>query len=187
MLRHQRAVGFNQRFEPADAALKEGLVFLPGQIRLCIDDFERSGYVNTTRFTSGGDDRGMPSSFTASGIEYAEDIEATNPELGRSNRFTKLADQSAEIEALRSQVVELTKQVSENRDNSFNDKEGVLAELAALELLLTKPQLSVPLIEKIVSETVVYLGRTFTDQSIGVAAGVVITLTIQAFGLSLPR
>lgn len=180
LLRHQRRVGLGNHLEPLGAVEAEGLEYQPGQIGLCIKEFESRGLVNATYFLGGGQDGGIHCYLTAAGVEQAEEIEQTVPEYSRSNRFIRLEDHRVEIERLRDQVVDLQALIRENRDNTFVDKEGTLAELAALELLISRPQISVPLVEKILSETVFFLVRRFSDTAIGAAAGAILTLAAQS-------
>jgi hypothetical protein len=45
----------------------------------------------------------------------------------------------------------------------------------------------VPLVEKIIQETVYLLGQKFADKAIGMAAGAVLVLAAQALGIRIPH
>jgi hypothetical protein len=60
-----------------------------------------------------------------------------------------------------------------------------LGELLALELQLSQPQISVPLIEIILNDTVKYLANKFADNAVGIAANIVLHLAASLFGITL--
>lgn len=97
-----------------------------------------------------------------------------------ADRYVSARDNQPLINEIREKVAALTNAVSENRENDFDDKEGRLAELAALDLILSKPQISVPLVEKILSDTVKYLAKRFADAAIGQIAVEVLKLAASA-------
>jgi hypothetical protein len=187
LLHSQRKKGLNQYIEPKDAAAEYNLEYPPGQIRLCVTEFKDHGLVRAAFTMGGGPDGGLACSLTASGVEEAEEIEATFPELLSSKRFIEPGTKAQQIDELKAKVGELKESVKENRDNDFTDKAGRLAEILALELLLAQPQISVPLVEKIIQETVYLLGQKFADKAIGMAAGAVLVLAAQALGIRIPH
>jgi len=102
-----------------------------------------------------------------------------------SNRYVSAQDNQLLVSELRKKVDVLASGVRENRDNDFEDREGRLGELAALDLLLGQPQISAPLVEKILSETVKYLATKFAENAIGLAANAVLIAAAALFGYSL--
>lgn len=84
-----------------------------------------------------------------------------------ANRYVTLDDNDPQVKEVKKSVSELIQAVGDERSNDFEDKEGRLAELAALDLLLAKPQTSVPLVEKILKDTVTYLSQRFANATIG--------------------
>jgi hypothetical protein len=183
MLRHQKRIGYNQYLEPQDAAKEAGLSYESGQLRLCLNDFKDRGLVRAAFTMGGGPDGGLGSMLTAAGIEAAEEIESELPNLSQLARY--IAEPNEKIEPLQNKVAELRDLVEKNRDNDFPEKEGCLAEIMALELLLNQPQISVPLIEKILTETVTFLARKFADKAIGMAATAVIVLAAALLGFRI--
>ncbi len=203
MLRHQRKIGFNRYFEPKKAAADAGLEYDQGQIRLAVRGLHEQG-LTTTSFTSGGDeDGGLNSILTASGVETAEDIEdqvagllktypsPTNSDVpdkeiaeqqninfSDDGRYLAASEIADHIEEFSEKLNRLQAAVEQNRQNDFTDKEGRLAELAALELLLTQPMISLPLVEKILKETVQYLAQQFAEQAVGMAASALLAAAL---------
>lgn len=101
-----------------------------------------------------------------------------------SDRYVSTKDNQKEITQLRLKAADLIKAVEDNRDNDFEDKEGLLGELLAFDLLLQQPQISVPLVEKILSETITYLATKFVENAIGIAAKAVLIAAARLFGFS---
>ena len=115
--------------------------------------------------------------------------EISNPQAVHStlyvpaaDRYVAAQDNQPAIAEMRKSVRDIVKTIQEDRTNDFDDKEGRLAELLALDLLLTQPQISVPLVEKIIKETVMYLAEKFADNAIGLLAGALIAQAAKAFG-----
>jgi hypothetical protein len=183
MLRHQKQVGYSSYFEPRDAAKAAGLSYEAGQIRLCLNDFDERGLVRAAFTMGGGPDGGLGSMLTAAGVEAAEEAEIRIPDLAQLARY--LPQPGEHGEPLRKKVTELRELVAENRDNDFPEKEGCLAEILALELLLGQPQISVPLVEKILAETVTFLAHKFAEKAIGMVAGAVIALAATLLGMKI--
>lgn len=91
MLRHQRNVGYSAYIEPRDVANEANLSYAPGQIRLCVNDYESMGYIRTAFHMGGGEDGGLGCKLTASGIEAAEQLEEAylnNGEIDEENGAT---------------------------------------------------------------------------------------------------
>ncbi|NIJ40957.1 hypothetical protein FHS78_001238 [Parvibaculum indicum] len=118
---------------------------------------------------------------TANSIDSSE----SDKSIPASNRYVSHSDNEPEIAKLRSSVSDLIETTKENRDNDFDDKEGRLGELLALELQLSQPQISVPLIEIILNDTVKYLANKFADNAVGIAANIVLHLAASLFGITL--
>lgn len=115
--------------------------------------------------------------------------EISNPQAVHStlyvpaaDRYVAAQDNQPAIAEMRKSVRDIVKTIQEDRTNDFDDKEGRLAELLALDLLLTQPQISVPLVEKIIKETVMYLAEKFADNAIGLLAVALIAQAAKAFG-----
>jgi hypothetical protein len=172
-------------------------------LKLCIEEFSKEGLV-TEDDVSDWSDGEYYCYLTARGIEAAEALKASTTHSSTtfgfapdsapfgsgtfadtsfapaSDRYVSAKDNQPLFDNIRSKVAELSDAVRENRDNDFDDKEGRLAELAALDLLLSRPQISIPLVEKILSETVTYLAKRFADVAIGQVALEILKLTASA-------
>lgn len=118
--------------------------------------------------------------FATDSAPYGSGTFADPVSVPAANRYVSARDNQPLIKELREKIAALTNAVSENRENDFDDKEGRLAELAALDLILSKPQISVPLVEKILSDTVKYLAKRFADTAIGQIAVEVLKLAASA-------
>lgn len=188
MLRTQRTKGLSSYIDPKQAVITYGVEFEPGQIRLAATQFRDSGLIKDA-FTLGAKtpDDNLHCSLTAAGIEEAEEYEDELSDFMASSRFVPSSANSEAVDKLREKTSELRQLVEQNRDNDFVDKEGRLAEIMAFELLISQPQISVPLVEKILRETMYYLTNRFADQAIGIVAGMVLGLAAAAFGLKIPH
>lgn len=104
-------------------------------------------------------------------------------QIPAADRYVSSQDNQSSVSDIRQKVEALTTAVQADRSNDFDDKEGRLAELAALDLLLGQTLISVPLVEKILNETVRYLAEKFVDNAVGIAANAVLLAAAALFGI----
>ena len=141
---------------------------------------KRAGYLEVEEHLR--DPKSYFSELSDHGLSWA-DTDRISSIVPAANRT--VAPNDNERRDLFSSISELKKAVVSNQDNSFLDKEERLAELAALEQLLAPQNISIELVEMIVRSTIVPLATRFADQSIGIAAGTVITAVAAAFGMDI--
>ena len=97
----------------------------------------------------------------------------TSDSIPAADRYVTLDDNDPQVEAARESVSQLIQAVENERSNDFEDKDGILAELRLLELSFRQQTVSVPLVEKILRETVSMLAVRFADHAIGNLANAV--------------
>ena len=100
-----------------------------------------------------------------------------------SDRFVSRSDNQTDVDHLQSKVKELIREVEENRENDFPEKEGVLGELATIELQLCQPQISVPLMQTLFEQSVAWLAKKFAEVAIGQIALEALKLAAHLFGI----
>jgi hypothetical protein len=179
MYHRQKGVGFHSFMEPKDVADAAGLIYEPGQIRLCLTEFKESGYVNAAFTMGGGPDGGLRSYLTARGIELAEEWEEELPDTPltassstapASDRVVAIDHNSAKYKKAVQTIDEVISEVDNNRSNDFVDKEQRLSELRAGRVLLNAYQVSVQTVKGLFFPTLRYLALKFADVPLGHAA-----------------
>tara|TARA_R110002110_G_scaffold60714_1_gene170859 strand:+ start:1249 stop:2118 length:870 start_codon:yes stop_codon:yes gene_type:complete len=101
-----------------------------------------------------------------------------------TNRYVSKYD-NQEIKEIAEDVANLISAIKEDRTNDFDDREGRLADLLALDFMLKQDQISVPLVETLMRQTVQYLAKRFVDVAIGQIATHILKLAVNAFGIQL--
>jgi hypothetical protein len=104
--------------------------------------------------------------FEASAAKIKSDREGQS----RARRLFNRSENEAAVNQLDFAVRELSNTVDTFNDVSEEDRDFILIELAALEIVFTQPRISIGLIEHFNDAVVSYLIRKFPDTIIGVAA-----------------
>lgn len=98
-----------------------------------------------------------------------------------AGRYVSSKDNEIAVSEIRRSISDLITAINNDRTNDFEDREGRVNELLTLDFMLQQNQISVPLVEKILSETVRHLAEKFADNAVGMAAQAVISLATHAF------
>jgi len=178
MLLQQRQIAFGNYFEPKDAADEAGLLYEPGQLRLCANDFRDRGLINDAFTMGGGPDGGLACMLTASGVEEAEKLEdqliSQSPDLTdsapASDRIVKLDHNSTQHSETLASITKLIDLVEQDRSNDFEDKEQRVAELSATKTLLKADRVNISTFQALAYSALGYLASKFVDAPIGEAA-----------------
>jgi hypothetical protein len=186
MYRRQKEIGFTTFMEPMDVVDAIGLLYEPGQIRLCLNEFKDMGFIRAA-FTMGqGKDRGLNCHLTASGIEQAEEWAEEfdlNLAVPASDRHVTLDHNSPEYQASITAIDTVISEVQANRSNDFPDKEQRLSELRAGKILLEPDRVSKGIVLRVFSSALKYLALKFVDVPLGQAAQTAWQALLRLLGL----
>ena len=170
--------GFSVPVDPRPVADQLGFDRPNGLLRSSIDELERAGFVSLTREYGLGDDGGLSSFITARGIDAAEELLESKPQLEgvapASDRYVSIADNY--VGETKEHIAALRTAVEQANDVDPEARLIAMSEIAVFEATIVQPRVAVDLIERFVNAVVAWLLKTFTAVAVTKAAEALILL-----------
>lgn len=198
----------NKQIDPLDAANSQNLTFREGWLRQAVKSLNDEGLIRTYFTLGGGENGGMTSNITGSGIQEAEDIandngydlyeeidEAQNSVERSSIQSAPASDRTVKIDHNSSQYTEIIEKLdkailSARTSNSIRNDDPDTAdqrvsELEAGKVLISAPQADKSLVKNLLLPALRWIMEKIADNIVAALIGSLITLIAAYFGLAM--